>query len=61
MDIYLYKYEGKAFYIEKGRVIEIFIKSQVVIDVTYFREENPNYIKPSIKEFNGGPLPLPFN
>jgi hypothetical protein len=36
MDIYLYEYEGKAFYIEKGRVVEIFIKSRVVVDAAYF-------------------------
>ena len=57
IDIHLYEYKGKAFYIEKGRVVEIFIKSRVVVDAAYFREENPNYTRPSIKESNGGPPP----
>jgi len=50
MDIYLYEYKGKVFYIEKDRVVEISIKSRVVVDAPYFREENPNYTRPSIKE-----------
>jgi hypothetical protein len=58
IDIYLCEYEGKVFYIEKGRVVEIFIKSRVVVDAAYFQEENPNYIRPAIKEPNRGPLPL---
>lgn len=28
-----------------------------MINLAYFREENPNYIKPNIKESNGGLLP----
>jgi hypothetical protein len=54
MDFHLCEYESKAFYIEKGRVVEIFIKSRVVIDAAYFREENPNYARPSIKESDEG-------
>jgi hypothetical protein len=54
MDIHLCEYKGKAFYIKKGRVVEIFIKSRVVVDAAYFREENPNYTRPSIKESNEG-------
>lgn len=57
MDIHLREYEGKAFYIEKGRVVEIFIKSRVVVDAAYFQEENPNYTRPAIKESNRGPPP----
>jgi len=57
MDIHLCEYKGKAFYIEKGRVVETFVKSRVVVDAAYFREENPNYTRPSIKESNGGALP----
>jgi hypothetical protein len=56
-DIHLCKYKGKEFYIEKGRIIETFIKSRVVVDTPYSREENPNYTRPSIKESNGGPQP----
>jgi hypothetical protein len=59
IDIHLCKYKGKAFYIKRGQVVEIFVKSRVVVDAAYFREENPNYTKPSIKESNRGP-PLPL-
>jgi hypothetical protein len=55
IDIYFCEYKSKAFYIEEGQVIEIFIKSQVVIDMVYFREKNPNYTRPSIKEPDKGP------
>jgi hypothetical protein len=54
MEIHLCEYEGKAFYIEKEKVVEIFIKSRVVVDAAYFREENPNYARPSIKESDDG-------
>jgi hypothetical protein len=54
MDIHLCEYEGKAFYIEKEKVVEIFINSRVVVDAAYFREENPNYARPSIKESDEG-------
>jgi hypothetical protein len=47
--------EGNAFYIETGRVVEIFIVSRVVVDAAYFREENPNYTRLSIKESNRPP------
>ncbi|KAH8757124.1 P-loop containing nucleoside triphosphate hydrolase protein [Hyaloscypha finlandica] len=57
MDIHLCEYKGKAFYIERGRVVEIFVESRVVVDPAYFREENPNYTRPSIKESNRGPPP----
>jgi hypothetical protein len=50
MNIHLCQYEGKAFYVERGESVEIFVKSRVVVDPAYFREENPNYIRPSIKE-----------
>ncbi|KAH8586089.1 P-loop containing nucleoside triphosphate hydrolase protein, partial [Bisporella sp. PMI_857] len=50
MNIHLGEYKGRAFYIEKERVVEIFIKSRVVVDAAYFREKNPNYTRPSIKE-----------
>jgi hypothetical protein len=52
IDVHLCEYKGKAFYIEKERVVEIFIKSRIVVDAAYFREENPNYTRPSIKESN---------
>jgi hypothetical protein len=52
MDIHLCEYKGNAFYIEKSRVVEIFVESRVVVDAAYFREENPKYTRPSIKESN---------
>jgi hypothetical protein len=58
IDIHLYKYKDKVFYIERGQVIEIFVESRVVVDLTYFREENPNYTRLSIKESNRGLLLL---
>jgi hypothetical protein len=54
MDIYPCDYEGRAFYIEKEKVVEIFIKSRVVVDAAFFREENPNYARPSIKKSDEG-------
>lgn len=54
IDIHLCAYEGKGFYIEKEKVVEIFIKSRVVVDAAYFREENPNYARLSIKESDEG-------
>jgi hypothetical protein len=50
MGVHLCGYEGKAFYTEKERVVDIFIKSRVVVDAAYFREENPNHARPSVKE-----------
>jgi hypothetical protein len=63
MDVHHCEYEGKAFYIEKERVVEISIKSRVVVDAPYFREENPNYSRPSIKDNRGprGPPPSYFD
>ncbi|KAH6690197.1 hypothetical protein BKA61DRAFT_447557, partial [Leptodontidium sp. MPI-SDFR-AT-0119] len=49
IDVYFYEYKGKGFYIKKDRVIKIPIESQVVVDAAYFREENPNYTRLSIK------------
>ena len=54
MGVRLYEYKGKAFYIEKGQVVEMFVKSRVVVDAAYFREENPNYARPSIEGSNKG-------
>ncbi|CZS92550.1 uncharacterized protein RAG0_03160 [Rhynchosporium agropyri] len=49
MGVHLCDYKGKRFYIEKDRVVEIPVESRVVVDAAYFREENPNYARPSIK------------
>jgi hypothetical protein len=50
INIHLCEYKGKAFYIEKEKVIKNFIKSRVVVDVNYFQEKNPNYTRPNIKK-----------
>ena len=50
IDVHLCEYKGKAFYIEKERVVEILIKSQVMVNAPYFQEENPNYSRLSIKD-----------
>lgn len=44
------EYYGKAFYVEKGRPIEVTIKGQIMVDPAHFRETNPNYKRPSISE-----------
>jgi hypothetical protein len=56
VDIHPCEYKGRAFYIEKEKVVEIFIKSRVVVDAAFFREENPNYARPSIKESDKGSI-----
>jgi hypothetical protein len=63
IDAHYYKYKGKVFYIKKEQIIEISIKSQVVVNPPYFQKENPNYFKPSIKDNRGpwGPLPSYFD
>ena len=51
MDVHHYQYQGTAFYISREKkVVQIFVKSRILVDATYFREENPNYERPSIKE-----------
>ncbi|KFY02822.1 hypothetical protein V490_00390 [Pseudogymnoascus sp. VKM F-3557] len=44
------EYHGKAFYMEKGRPIEVTIKGRIIVDPAHFRETNPNYKRPSISE-----------
>jgi hypothetical protein len=63
MNVYYYKYKGKAFYIKKEQVVEISIKSRVIVNAPYFRKENPNYSRPSIKDNRGprGPPPSYFD
>jgi hypothetical protein len=36
IDIHLCEYKGKAFYIKRKKVVEIFIKSQVMVNTAYF-------------------------
>lgn len=44
------EYHGRAFYMEKGRPIEVTINGRIVVDPAHFRETNPNYKRPSISE-----------
>ncbi|OBT86393.1 hypothetical protein VE02_05287 [Pseudogymnoascus sp. 03VT05] len=44
------EYHGKAFYMEKGRPIEVTINGRIMVDPAHFKETNPNYKKPSITE-----------
>lgn len=44
------EYHGKAFYMEKGRPIEVTIKGRIMVDPAHFKEINPNYKRPSISE-----------
>ncbi len=51
-------YEGYAFRKDdKGRLIRTFIKSRIMVDVSYFHHVNPNYGKPQVDEqpMNGWP------
>lgn len=54
MGIHHCQYHGTAFYIQKEKVVQTFVKSRVVVDAPYFREENPNYARPSVKESDKG-------
>ena len=33
---------------QKGELIEVPVKSHIIVDIAFFRENNPNYIKPRI-------------
>ena len=44
------KCHRKAFYMEKGRLIEVTINSRIMVDLAHFKETNPNYKKPCISE-----------
>ena len=35
---HLYEHKGKVFYIEEGQVVEIFIKSRVIVDAAFFEK-----------------------
>jgi hypothetical protein len=43
-------YRGKAFYTCKGRPMEVFVNSRIIIDALYSREVNPNYARSCITE-----------
>ncbi|OCL12971.1 P-loop containing nucleoside triphosphate hydrolase protein [Glonium stellatum] len=44
------QYEGKAFYMEKGKPTKLSVDGRIIVDPALFREYNPNYTKPSIDE-----------
>ena len=44
------RYRGTAFYADKGGYIQISVDSRIIVDVAYFRETNPNYVRPRINE-----------
>jgi hypothetical protein len=49
---------GRAFYIEKDKVVQKFVDCRVVIDAAFFQELNPNNSRPRITEPIGTDLIL---
>lgn len=44
------QYRGNAFYIENRDYVQVPVDSRIMVDVSYFRKVNPNYIRPHINE-----------
>ena len=42
------QYYGNAFLMEKGEVVEVPVKGRIMVDAAFFRENNPNYVRPRI-------------
>jgi len=42
------QYYGNGFFMEKGEVVEVPVKSRIMVDAAFFRENNPNYVRPRI-------------
>ena len=42
------QYHGNAFYMQKGELVEVSVKSRIMVDAGFFRENNPNYTRPRI-------------
>jgi len=42
------QYHGNAFFMEKGEVVEVPVKSRIMVDAAFFRENNSNYVRPRI-------------
>jgi len=42
------QYYGNAFFMEKAEVVEVPVKSRIMVDAAFFRENNPNYVRPRI-------------
>lgn len=58
LDIHHCQYRGTAFYVEKQKVVEIFVESRVVVDAACFREDNPNEGWPYENEYSEKSSPL---
>ena len=48
LDVHHLEYNGNAFFMEKGGVVEVSVKDRIIIDAAFFRENNPNYVRPRI-------------
>jgi len=44
------QYRGNAFYVRDGSYVEVPVDSRIMVDVSYFRKVNPNYVRPAINE-----------
>jgi hypothetical protein len=42
------QYRGNAFYRTDGSYVEVPVDSRIIIDVSYFRKVNPNYVRPNV-------------
>ena len=50
MGVHHRQYRGDAFYMHKGKPIEVPVNGQIMIDAIFFHEANPNYSRPRISE-----------
>ncbi len=48
LGVYHLQYYGNAFFMENGEVVEVPVKSRIMVDAVFFRENNPNYVRPRI-------------
>ena len=48
LGVHYLQYYGNAFFIEKGEVVEVPIKSRIMVNAAFFRKNNPNYVRPRI-------------
>ncbi|KAI9748613.1 MAG: hypothetical protein M4579_007174 [Chaenotheca gracillima] len=45
-----YQYDGKAFFMRRGQLVEVFVGGRIMVDAKYFRRINPDYQRPSIHD-----------
>ncbi|KAI9750422.1 MAG: hypothetical protein M4579_006477 [Chaenotheca gracillima] len=38
-----YQYDGKAFFMRRGHLVEVFVGGRIMVDAKYFRRINPDY------------------